>query len=152
MLLHQHTVTDETLLTLFAEVENILNSRPLNPITIDSESNEPLTLNHLLQIGAMPNFSPGAFSNDDVYSKQRWRQVQFMADQFWSRWSREYLQTLQVRQKWTSRSPNLQIDDIVLVCDKYVSRGQWCMGRVIKTFLDCHSDARQVIVKTAVSS
>ena len=81
MLLHQQTVTDETLLTLFAEVENILNSRPLIPIKIDSQSNEPLTSNHSLQSGAMPNLSPGAFSNDDVYCKQRWRQVQFMADQ-----------------------------------------------------------------------
>ena len=37
MLLQQQTVTDETLLTLFAEVECILNSRPLTPIIIDPE-------------------------------------------------------------------------------------------------------------------
>ena len=69
MLLQQQTVTDETLLIVFAEVENILNSRLLTLIVIDPEDNVPLTPNHLLQIGAAPNLSPGVFSNSDMYSK-----------------------------------------------------------------------------------
>jgi len=151
MLLQQQTVTDETLLTLFAEVECILNSRPLTPIVIDPEANLPLTPNHLLKVGTFPSLSPGVFLNTDVYSKHRWRQVQYMADQFWARWSREYLQTLQVRQKWTTKRPNLQIGDIVLVCDKTVPRGQWNMGRVIDTFPDRHNVVRQALVKTSTS-
>ena len=151
MLLQQQTVTDETLLTVFAEVENILNSRPLTPIVIDPEDNVPLTPNHLLQIGAAPNLSPGVFSNSDMYSKHRWKQVQYLADQFWTRWSREYLQTLQTRQKWTTKRPNLRIGDIVLVCDKNLSRGQWNMGRVIDTYPDRHNVVRQALVKTSCS-
>ena len=107
ILLHQQTVTSKALMTLFVEVENIFNSRLLIRITVDSQSNEPLLSNHILQIVAMPNLSPGALWNHILYSKQRRNQVQFTADQFWSRWLREYLQTLQVRQKRTSRSPNL---------------------------------------------
>ena len=151
MLLQQQTVTDETLLTVFAEVENILNSRPLTPIVIDHEDNVPLTPNHLLQIGAAPNLSPGVFSNSDMYSKHRWKQVQYLADQFWTRWSREYLQTLQTRQKWTTKRPNLRIGDIVLVCDKNLPRGQWNMGRVIDTSPDRHNVVRQALVKTSCS-
>ena len=147
-LLHQQTVTDEMLLTLFVEIENILNSRPLTPVVFDFDKNEPLTPNHLLQIGTTPNLSPGVFSNDDAYSKRRWKQVQFLADQFWARWSREYLQTLQVRQKWTTKQSNLKIDDVVLVCDKTLPRGQWVMGRIIDTYPNQHNNVRQALVKT----
>ena len=41
-------VTDDVLHTLLLEVESILNSRPLCPITLDLQGNEPLTPNHLL--------------------------------------------------------------------------------------------------------
>ena len=107
MLLQQQTITDEALLILFAKVECILNSRPLTPIIIDPEDNAPLTPHHLLQVGASPNLSPGVFSSSDLYSRHPWKQVQYLADQFWSRWSREYLQTLQLRQKWTTKRSNL---------------------------------------------
>ena len=52
MLLQQQTVTKETLQTQFAEVECILNSRPLTPIVIDPNDNIPLIPDHLLKVGA----------------------------------------------------------------------------------------------------
>ena len=77
--------------------------------------------------------------------------MQYLADQFWARWSREYLQTLQVCQKWTTKSPNLQVGNIVLVCDKTLPRGQWNMGRITDTFPDRHNVVKQVLVKTSTS-
>ena len=47
-LLSEQRLTDESLETLLTEVEYILNSRPLTPVVMDSECQEPLTLNHLL--------------------------------------------------------------------------------------------------------
>ncbi len=52
--------------------------------------------------------SSGDFSDKDLYTKQ-WRQVQALANQFWTRWSREYLPCLQQRQKWTVPARNLQV-------------------------------------------
>ena len=69
MLLQQQTVTKETLQTLFAEVEYILNSRPLTTIIIDPNDNILLTPDHLLKGGVSPNLSPGVFTNADMYSK-----------------------------------------------------------------------------------
>ena len=78
--------------------------------------------------------------------------MQYLAEQFWARWSREYLQTLQVREKWTTKSSNLQVEDIVLVRGKTVPRGQWNMGRVTDTFSDRYDVVmRQVLVKTSTS-
>ena len=83
--LHSQLVSDDELSTLLAEVEGILNSRPLVPIVFDSEGNEPLTLNHLLLLRGHPNLPPGLFEKRDSYAKRRWAQVQYLADQFWVR-------------------------------------------------------------------
>ena len=99
-LLGQQLVNEEMLRTLMAEVQGILNSRPLTPVSNDPKDLEPLTPNHLLLLRASPNLPPGVFAKEDTYCKRRWRQVQYMSDIFWKRWLKEYLPTLQLRQKW----------------------------------------------------
>ena len=121
------------------------------PITIDPENNAPLTPNHLLQVGVSPNLSPGVFSSSDLYSRHCWKQVQYLADQFWLRWLCKYLQTLQSHQKWTTNCSNLQLGNVVLVCNETRPRGQWSMGHVIDTFPDKNNVVRQVLIKTATS-
>ena len=94
-LLGQQLVSDEMLCTLMTEVQGILNSRPLTPVSSDPRDVEPLTPNHLLLLRANPNLPPGILSKEHLYSRRRWRQVQYMSDVFWKRWLREYLPTLQ---------------------------------------------------------
>jgi hypothetical protein len=38
---------------------------------------------------------PGVFQSPDRYSRKRWRRVQHLANEFWSRWRREFLLSLQ---------------------------------------------------------
>ena len=82
-LLGRQTLNDESLLTLTAEVESIINSRPLVPISFSDSNQEPLTPNHLLLLRNSPNLPPGLFSKDACYLKRRWAQVQYLANQFW---------------------------------------------------------------------
>ncbi|XP_066969248.1 uncharacterized protein [Macrobrachium rosenbergii] len=82
----------EGLCTLFCEVEATVNSRPLTIVTSDSRDPAPLTPNKLLNMGDSP---PGRDIATGGYSRQRWKQVQYMAEQFWARWKREYLLGLQ---------------------------------------------------------
>jgi hypothetical protein len=93
-------LTHEVLCTLMAEVTAIINARPLVPVSSDPEQPFILSPSMLLtqKTGVPP--PPGDFSDKDLYTKQ-WRQVQALANQFWIRWSREYLPCLQHRQKWT---------------------------------------------------
>jgi len=65
-----------------------MNSRPLKPVVLDPDGEEPLTPNHLLLMRGSPNVPPGDFSSTDMYSRKRWRQVQYLANQFWVRWKR----------------------------------------------------------------
>ena len=58
-LMTTQTLTEESLATLMAEVEGIINSRPLFPVIIDSRDDEPLTPNHMLLLRDNPNLPPG---------------------------------------------------------------------------------------------
>ena len=134
-----------------AEVESILNSRPLVPVTFDPKDDEPLTPNHLLMLQGNPTLPPGLFSKSDCYGRRRWAQAQYLANQFWRRWSREFLPNICHRQKWQHPRRNLTKDSIVLVMDDALPRSKWTMGRILETFPDKHGLVRTVCIKTPSS-
>ncbi|XP_063968368.1 uncharacterized protein LOC129265564 [Lytechinus pictus] len=147
ILLKNQTLTDEGFITMMSEVEAILNSRPLTPLTSDSNDLEPLTPNHLLLYHRNLTVPPGIFTKEDCLLRRRWRQVQYLADQFWRRWVREYLPILQQRQKWTKEEINFKTDDLVLMADDSLPRGKWPLGRICDTYPDKHGRVRQVEVR-----
>ena len=102
-LLQNHAIQldDESLRTLMIEVEAIVNSLPIATDDLtDPDSLDVLTPNHLLTMKSSVILSPpGNFQRADVYSRKRWRRVQQLTDEFWQRWKKGYLQSLQVRQK-----------------------------------------------------
>ena len=140
-------LSDDVLLTLIVESEHAVNLRPLTLVITDPEGSEPLTSNHLL-ILCSRDHSVGVFNRQDNFLQRKWRQVQYLSELFWKHWRREYLQTLQLRQKWHRVEPNFAVDDLVLVCDKSSSRGKWPLGRVIQTHPDDLGHMRQVLVRT----
>ena len=99
-LLRDQTIDDEGLVTLMCEVERIMNGRPITTVSTDPQDLEPLTPNYLLLLHSESPMPPGLFRREDQLSRHRWRQVQYLADIFWKRWSKEYLLLLQARQKW----------------------------------------------------
>ena len=63
------------------EAEAIVNSRPL--ATQSSDHLEPLTPNHLLTMKSKVILPPpGIFQRADIYSRKRWRRVQYLIDEF----------------------------------------------------------------------
>ena len=147
--LKNHSITDESLQTFLCEAEAQLNGRPLADSYIDDpQSNEPLTPNHLLLLDPTKTLPLGTFNKKDCYSKQRFKQIQLLADSFWKRWTTEYLTSLQERQKWISVKNNIEQGDIVLLVDDKQPRGTWTIARVIETFPDKHGLVREVHIKT----
>ena len=108
-LCNEQNLNDESILTFMAEVERILNDRPLVPSTSDSRDNLALTPNHLLLVGR--NISMETPSDTVQVYNSGWRQAMHLAALFWRRWKREYLPVLQTRQKWTTKSKNLSPGD-----------------------------------------
>lgn len=147
-IMQQQTLTDESLVTLMCQVEAIINGRPLTRLSEDPEDLEPLTPNHLLLLRSGPTLPPGKFDEADVYRKH-WKQVQYLADQFWQRWTKEYLSTLQVRQKWWNESSkSLKPDDIVLIVDDRSPRNSWSLGRIIETYPGKDGHVRSAKIRT----
>ena len=154
MLAEQHLKAarnDDQLHTLMCEIEATINSRPLTKISEDPADLSVLTPNHLLQMKNPAFFPPGVFCEKDLYSKRRWRQVQFLADLFWKRWTAEYLPLLQKRQKWLQPTRNVQVGDLVLIVDSTAPRNSWLMGLVQDTRVDQNGFVRSAEVKTRTS-
>ena len=104
VLLNQNcTLTDDILETLFCQVESILNSRPLTKVSDDVSDLAALTPNHLLLLREGATLPLGKFTSGDMY-RRRWRYVQYLADPFWRKWTKEYLAELQRRNKWTMKA------------------------------------------------
>ena len=120
-LLKERLVNDETLLTLLCEVEKILNDRPLTPVSDHPDDPEMLTPSKLQPLKSNSCLPLDVFTSHNMYSKQ-WRQAQCLANSFWKRWMKEYLPTLQSRQKWTSQRRNLAIGDLVWFSSSMRSR------------------------------
>lgn len=143
---HGSQLDDESLRTFMCETVAIVNSRPLTTQNLnDPLSTEPLTPNHLLTMKSkliLP--PPGHFGKPDLYSRKRWRRVQYLANEFWSRWRNEYLQNLQIRQKWERSSRNLVVGDVVVISDESLPRSQWSLARVVEAKVDEDNLVRKV--------
>ncbi len=114
--LHPGRLDDSSLRAFLYEAMAIVNSRPLTVDCLnDPKSLRPVTPNHLLtlkSVAALP--PPGKFVKEDVYARKRWRHVQYLAEQFWNRWRKEYLANIAARQKWNVSKINLLVNDIVM--------------------------------------
>ena len=118
-------LNDETLRTMTTEVKSIINSRP------NSNSQIPLSPRNLLKRKAnvvMP--PPSVFTKPDLHSRRRWRCVQYIAEEFWHRWRKEFLQSLQTRQKWNDKRRNFDIGDIVILKEQESQCNQWPLARI----------------------
>ncbi|XP_067279675.1 uncharacterized protein [Pseudorasbora parva] len=141
-------LNDASLRTLFYEAMAIVNSRPLSVDNLnDPKSLEPLTPNHLITMKATTALPPpGKFIREDVYGKKRWRRVQYLTEQFWSRWKKEYLHNIATRQCWHAPKRNFQIGDVVMDTDETLPRNEWRLGRIIDTVTSQDGLVRKVTI------
>lgn len=57
-----------------------------------------------------------------------------MANEFWSRWKKEYLLNLQQRQKWHKTHRNARVNDVVIVQDDLAPRNEWKLAKVTEVY------------------
>ncbi|XP_055842438.1 uncharacterized protein LOC129909379 [Episyrphus balteatus] len=142
---------DELFRSYLKEVEDMINSRPLTYLPLDSEESESLTPNHFLRQlteGSSPIPFEDLNENVKLY-KTNALMSQLYAKHYWKRWILEYLPTLTRREKWTKRAEPLQVGDIVLLIDERSSRKSWPKGRVLKVHMSKDDQVRSATVKTA---
>ena len=150
-LTQDRVMNDEALHSFIVEVEQILNSRPITPLSSDPADDLPLTPKMLLTGRLHSELPLGQFIKADGYRKS-WKLIQLLADQFWSQWLKLYIPCLQKQQKWFKPCRNFAVGDIVLIVDDRCRRGSWPKGIVKEVFSDKEGRVRRVRVETSSSS
>ncbi|XP_047988174.1 uncharacterized protein LOC125227843 [Leguminivora glycinivorella] len=148
IVLKERAPREETYNTLLAEVENIVNSRPLTHVSVEAGSAVTLTPNHFL-LGSSSNLPQmGIFDNSEFFLRKQWRIAQRLADLYWKRWVREVLPDLLPRQKWNKEQRPLQVGDLVLIVDPDGPRNVWPRGIIEQTLPGRDGRTRMVRIRT----
>lgn len=112
-----------------------MNSRPISYISSDPNDLSLLTPSHFLvgEIGGP--FAPEVLDREQTYNpRKRWHRVQQLLRQFQKRWRKEFLPSLNVRNKWFYPRHNLKEGDVVLIVEPTAIRREWPLGRVIEAY------------------
>ncbi|XP_035908305.1 uncharacterized protein LOC118510506 isoform X1 [Anopheles stephensi] len=125
------SVTQENMLTLLAQVELCLNSRPLIPISDEPTDLEALTPGHFLIGSSMQAVPQVDLSKISPNRLKEYQLVQRQMQEIWARWYPEYLQQLQARAKHANNTPvKLEVNQLVIVKEDNTPPAVWPKGRI----------------------
>lgn len=147
-----HLFTFEEMATLLAKISACINSRPLTPISTDPSDLTALTPSHF--ISSRPIVSPLEEPLADVPLNRlnAWQKVTKLQQEFWNRWSQEYLTEQQRRNKWAGIYRSLKVGDLVLIKNELTPPSLWLMGRVIEVFVGPDGLVRSCRIQTMKST
>ena len=109
-----------------------MNNTPLWEYSSSPDDPKPLTPAMLLNLRGNSSSVVEPTTEADLlaYGSKRWKRVQYLSDQFWTRWRTDYLQSLQHRRKWMTPERSLHVGDIVLLKESNLKRYQWPIARI----------------------
>ncbi|GJQ85299.1 hypothetical protein Trydic_g5197 [Trypoxylus dichotomus] len=143
------SITFEELLTVLTQVEGILNSRPIFPMSSDPNDLIALTPGHFL-IGRPITFLPQPnLLEVKENTLSRYQRLQQMTQHFWTRWSREYISELQQKTKWKSNLGSINVGDLVVIKDDHLPPSRWKLGRITEIQPGKDNVVRVVTIRTS---
>ncbi|XP_033231990.1 uncharacterized protein LOC117182973 [Belonocnema kinseyi] len=128
-------LTYEQLHTYVTEIEAILNSRPLTPLSPDPNDFLPLTPGHFLIGKSMVSFPSRDLRNIPANRLNCWQLAQQMRQHFWDRWYKEYFNELISRSIWqvTSDQSMIKLGTLVVINEDNLPPMMWKLGRITET-------------------
>lgn len=145
----RHRLNDEILLTVIAEAEEIVNSRPLVYQSQDEEAGEVITPNHFIRGSSSglkdPSIAP---TNAAEALRNAYHRSQIISDELWKRWLIEYLPSLNARSKWLEESKPLVPGDLVFIVDDH-GRNGWIRAKVEEVIHGKDGRVRRAKVRTS---
>lgn len=142
----------EDMLTLLAQIEMCLNSRPLTPMPDDPADPEVLTPGHFLvgsSLQAVPEMNLKEIPDNRL---NNWELTQKRVQQIWSRWYPEYLQQLQSRAtKGCSPPVAIEVGRVVIINEDNVPPASWPLGKIVKLHPGKDGVVRVVTLRTAAA-
>ena len=135
--LGKRSLSRDDLVMLLQESAAIVNNTPLWAVSNDPSNPLPLASSTLLTLREHPHNSPvDTFTEADLdaYGPRRYRKIQYLAEQFWTRWRSEHLNQLTLRRKWQHPVRCFAKGDVVMVRNPLAPRNNWETG-VITTVI-----------------
>ncbi|XP_052737195.1 uncharacterized protein LOC128198057 [Bicyclus anynana] len=133
-ILGNNHLTFEELTSLFTQIEAILNSRPLYPLSSSPHDYYPLTPGHFLIGRPLTSLPSPSLEHANFNRLDRFQRIEQMRQNFWKRWSLEYISELQTRAKWRGKSIELQVDDLVVLKEENLPPLYWRLGRIERLY------------------
>lgn len=139
----------EELSTVLAQVESVMNTRPLCR-TLSSDPSEPLALTpaHFLNLTPL-KYLPSREIDDSLHTLSRHDLLDKLVQSFWKRWRTDYLHTLQSRRKWNTPVDPITVGTVVVVLTENAPPLHWPLAVVEEVFPDSKGVTRIVRIKTA---
>ncbi|GFT70549.1 integrase catalytic domain-containing protein [Trichonephila clavipes] len=125
-------ITFEEFETIIIQIEGILNSRPLVPLSDNINEYEVLTPGHFIigrPISAIPEPAILDISDNRL---SRWQYTTKCAQTIWKRWKNDYLNHLQQRNKWQFEKNNVAVECLVLLKENDLPPCKWAMARILE--------------------
>ena len=138
----------EEFLTIVIQIEGMLNSRPLTPLSADMDDLEVLTPGHFLIGRPITSIAEPSLLEVNDNRLKIWQKLTKMVQTIWKKWRHSYLNNLQQRNKWLVTKKNVKNGDMVLVKEDNLPVNTWLMGRITEVFPGSDGLVRVVLVKT----
>ncbi|CAK9831432.1 hypothetical protein ANTRET_LOCUS8425 [Anthophora retusa] len=141
--------TYEQFETFAIEIEAILNSRPLTPLSSDPNDPSALTPSHFLIGNPLTSLPESDFRATPANRLSSWQHIQKVKQDFWTRWHKEYISHLNVRHKWAKGSHTIKEGTVVVLKEDHLPPLSWHLGRVQIIHPGTDGIVRAVTVRTA---
>ncbi|GFX24745.1 integrase catalytic domain-containing protein [Trichonephila clavipes] len=141
-------LTYEEFLTVIIQIEGMLNSCPLVPLSSDLDDLNVSTPSHFLIGRPITSIVEADLTNLNENRLDNWQKITKIVQLIWKRWSVDYLNSLQQRNKWHLEKKNAKIGDMVIIKEDNLPLCQWLLGRINNIYLGKDSKVRVVEVKT----
>ncbi|GFV00722.1 integrase catalytic domain-containing protein [Trichonephila clavipes] len=140
--------TYEEFLTILNQIEGVLNSRPLYPLSCDPGDFDALTPGHFLVGRPITAIAEPSLTEVSDNRLKVWQKQTKIVQHIWKRWSNNYLSTLQNRNKWYFEKNNVKIHDMVILKEDNLPVCNWPLGRILEVYHGKDNKIRVVLVKT----
>ncbi|XP_065075451.1 uncharacterized protein LOC135699156 [Ochlerotatus camptorhynchus] len=142
-------LTFEAYYTILHQIEAVVNSRPLLPMSDDPNDLAALTPAHFLIGSSLQALPDPDLQHTSVGTLDYLQKLQQHIQKFWSHWRSEYLQELLKDTKLAARNDDIQPGRMVILIDEMLPTTRWPLARITEVHPGSDKLNRVVSLRTA---
>nr|XP_040241612.2 uncharacterized protein LOC120961699 isoform X1 [Anopheles coluzzii]XP_049461104.1 uncharacterized protein LOC125906417 isoform X1 [Anopheles coluzzii]XP_049463243.1 uncharacterized protein LOC120950902 isoform X1 [Anopheles coluzzii]XP_049464286.1 uncharacterized protein LOC125907234 isoform X1 [Anopheles coluzzii] len=139
----------EDLYTILTQIEAVMNSRPLLPLSENPDELAALTPGHFLIGTSMQALPEPNLCDVPLNRLEHYWKLQAYVQRFWVHWKGEYLQELQKDTVGHEQNPQFTIGRMVILIDELLPATRWPLARIVETHAGRDGITRVVSVRTS---